>query len=318
MSELPSSMRRFQLVGLDHVQLAMPAGAEETGRAFYSGLLGLEEVPKPESLAGRGGVWFQSGPLNVHLGVEPDFHPARKAHPAILVHNLSALIQHLEQAHVDIARDVALEGFDRVHVSDPFGNRIELMERIDPDFAPTHFEINDRIQVRLRTHADAEELFQLVEANRAYLREWLPWLDSSTRLEDTRRVIESGARQIASRQGYQAVICCDGDIVGTAGFHLIDWQNRSTSIGYWLAESHQGQGIMTAACRPMIQHAFTVWRLNRSVIRCATGNTRSQAVAERLGFQREGILRRSEWLYDRYVDLYNYSLLREEWERAAG
>lgn len=119
---------------LDHVQLAMPAGQEDLARRFYSGLLGIPEVPKPPHLAKRGGCWFEQGLLKVHLGVEKDFRPARKAHPAFTVTNLPALIRRLRESDVAIDEDEPLAGFDRCYVSDPFGNRIELLEAIAPPF----------------------------------------------------------------------------------------------------------------------------------------------------------------------------------------
>ena len=116
---------------LDHVQLAMPAGREADAVAFYAGLLGIPEVPKPANLAGRGGCWFESGPLRVHVGVDADFTPARKAHPALLVEDLPALVARLTAAGVAVRPGEPLEGYARVDIHDPFGNRIELME-------PTH------------------------------------------------------------------------------------------------------------------------------------------------------------------------------------
>ena len=115
---------------IDHIQLAIPEGAEEKARAFYIDLLGFTEVPKPPALAGRGGAWFEAGQARLHLGVEADFRPARKAHPAFLVRDLQSLLSRLEAAGVTITRDAPLDGYDRAHVSDPFGNRIELMEKI--------------------------------------------------------------------------------------------------------------------------------------------------------------------------------------------
>lgn len=113
---------------LDHVQLAMPQGEEEKARAFYDRLLGLPEVPKPENLRARGGCWFESGHLKVHLGVDPDFRPARKAHPAFVVDGLDALVQVLSSAGCHVVEDEPLSGYNRRYVSDPFGNRIELIE----------------------------------------------------------------------------------------------------------------------------------------------------------------------------------------------
>lgn len=117
------------ILGVEHVQLAMPAGREPEAREFYSRLLGVPEVAKPEELAKRGGAWFENGSVKIHLGVEADFRPARKAHPALLVRDLPALVERLRQAHVDVVEE-PLAGYFRVYVADPFGNRIELMEPV--------------------------------------------------------------------------------------------------------------------------------------------------------------------------------------------
>ena len=118
----------MQIRGLDHVQLAMPAGQEDVARAFYRDLLGLPETPKPPHLAKRGGCWFESETVKIHLGVEQDFRPARKAHPALLVQDLPALVKVLRDANVELVDDEPLEGYDRIYAYDPFGNRLELME----------------------------------------------------------------------------------------------------------------------------------------------------------------------------------------------
>ena len=115
------------ILGIDHVQLAMPRGCEEEARRFYGRLLGIPEKIKPLELAKRGGVWFESDAVKIHLGVEADFRPSRKGHPALLVHDLAALVERLRQAGIEVTDD-ALAGYFRVYVSDPFGNRIELME----------------------------------------------------------------------------------------------------------------------------------------------------------------------------------------------
>jgi catechol 2,3-dioxygenase-like lactoylglutathione lyase family enzyme len=119
------------ILSIDHIQLAIPPGEEAKARAFYIELLGFTELPKLPELAKRGGAWFQSGNVQLHLGVESDFRPARKAHPAFIVDDLDALISIVEAA--DYATDTSqppLDGYKRAHVFDPFGNRIELMERI--------------------------------------------------------------------------------------------------------------------------------------------------------------------------------------------
>jgi catechol 2,3-dioxygenase-like lactoylglutathione lyase family enzyme len=120
----------MRLRGLDHVLLAMPKGQEEKARAFYGGLLGIPEVTKPANLAARGGCWFESGQLKVHLGVDADFIPARKAHPAFVVEGLTKLIEILQQAGCKLTEDEPLQGYNRRFVDDPFGNRIELLEPV--------------------------------------------------------------------------------------------------------------------------------------------------------------------------------------------
>ncbi|MHB8455001.1 MAG: VOC family protein [Acidiferrobacterales bacterium] len=118
----------MQITGIEHIQLAMPQCEEQRARDFYSRILGIPEVPKPPELARRGGVWFENQFLKLHLGVETDFRPARKAHPALLVEDLRSLVIRLRENGYAVIRDDSLEGFFRVYVSDPFGNRVELME----------------------------------------------------------------------------------------------------------------------------------------------------------------------------------------------
>jgi catechol 2,3-dioxygenase-like lactoylglutathione lyase family enzyme len=113
---------------IDHVQLAMPPGGEPEARAFYADALGIPEVPKPPHLASRGGCWFESDTVKIHLGVEKDFRPAKKAHPAFLVTGLAGLAERLRGLGYAVVDDEPLEGYDRLYVSDPFGNRVELME----------------------------------------------------------------------------------------------------------------------------------------------------------------------------------------------
>jgi catechol 2,3-dioxygenase-like lactoylglutathione lyase family enzyme len=120
---------KMPIIGIDHVQLAMPAGGEEQARGFYGQVLGLPETPKPPELARRGGCWFESDRVKIHLGVEASFHPARKAHPGLLVTDLKQIVARCRELGIDIAADVPLPGYDRIFLEDPFGNRLELLER---------------------------------------------------------------------------------------------------------------------------------------------------------------------------------------------
>ncbi len=122
---------RMKIISIDHIQIAIPPGEEEQARTFYADVLGMREIPKPPELAGRGGLWLQAGEVQLHLGIEPDFHPARKAHPAFVIDDLEAFLVRIREAEgkVDTSQP-PLNGYKRVHVFDPFGNRIELMEKL--------------------------------------------------------------------------------------------------------------------------------------------------------------------------------------------
>lgn len=115
------------ITGIDHVQVAMPVGAEDIARRFYSGVLGLAEIPKPAILAVRGGVWFQCGAAQLHLGADSDFQAAKKAHPALIVRDFAALAAHLSDQGVALKTEDAVGGRIRATIADPFGNRVELI-----------------------------------------------------------------------------------------------------------------------------------------------------------------------------------------------
>lgn len=163
---------------------------------------------------------------------------------------------------------------------------------------------------------EAEELLLLVNANRSYLREWLPWLDTTRTIDEMIVLIDSTMLQLASNLGFQTAIWHNGQIVGIIGYHHLEWANRSTCIGYWLDERFQGKGIMTKSCRSLVDYAFHEWKLNRIEIRCAEGNQKSRGIPERLGFRAEGLHREAEWLYDHYVDHVVYGMLAKDWPGA--
>lgn len=124
----PAEERGFGLLPIHHVQLAVPPGAEPQCRAFWGGVLGMAEVDKPAALRARGGCWFRGGGLEVHLGVEEPFAPARKAHPGLLVHGLQRLAEHLEASGHPVTWNGDFPGHDRFYAADPFGNRLEFLQ----------------------------------------------------------------------------------------------------------------------------------------------------------------------------------------------
>jgi ribosomal-protein-serine acetyltransferase len=170
-------------------------------------------------------------------------------------------------------------------------------------------------ELRLLQISDTDELFDLVDKNRSYLRTWLPWLDGTTVSSDTRGFIKSTLQQLADNRGFVAAICVEKSIAGVVGYNHIDWQNRIGYIGYWLAEAYQGRGLMTISCRAVIDYGFEVLALNRMVINCASENSRSRAIPERLGFTHEGTCRDAEWLYDRFVNHEVYAQLHTDWNK---
>jgi ribosomal-protein-serine acetyltransferase len=177
-------------------------------------------------------------------------------------------------------------------------------------------EVMDGCEVRLLEEADGEELYGLVEANRSYLAEWLPWAADQT-LEGTAEFIRKTRKQYEDNDGLQGGLVLDGRMVGAGGLLGVNWEARRTGIGYWLAEEHQGRGLMTRAVQAVADYAFDELELNRVEIEAAVGNRRSRAIPERLGFQQEGILRDYERVGDRYLDIVVYSLLANERQHAA-
>jgi len=177
-------------------------------------------------------------------------------------------------------------------------------------------KVEDGLELRLLEERHAEAVFAVVDRNRGYLRQWLPWLDVSVSPDDTRSFISRSLNKFACGEELAAGIWDHGQIVGAISYNFIDHSNRIAHIGYWLASDHQGKGVMTKACRAMIDHAFGDLRLNRVEIRCASGNMKSRAIPQRLGFQQEGVQRQAEWLYDHFVDLVIYGMLASEWSNA--
>jgi ribosomal-protein-serine acetyltransferase len=170
-----------------------------------------------------------------------------------------------------------------------------------------------RVEVLLFEERHAEMLFQLIDRNRASLRQWLPWLDWSHTAADTAEHIRQSQERYKDSNGFSAGIWIAGDMAGAIGLHAIDARHRGSSIGYWLSDEYRGAGVMTQACKAVVSAAFEHYHLHRIEIRCATSNLKSCAIPGRLGFTHEGTLREAEWLYDHFVDLHVYSMLEQDW-----
>ncbi|MDP6913414.1 MAG: GNAT family protein [Candidatus Thalassarchaeaceae archaeon] len=173
--------------------------------------------------------------------------------------------------------------------------------------------VEEGLEISIPMEVDALELFNLVDENRAYLREWLPWLDDVQSVDDELALI----RSLSSDKGDAFVLYIIrqlGDLVGVVSLNWIDWSNRSFGLGYWVSQSSTGQGIMTKACSRLMEHCFDDLKLHRSVIEAAVENFPSRAVAERLGMRAEGISKDREWLYDHFVDGSLYAITAPEWK----
>jgi len=163
----------------------------------------------------------------------------------------------------------------------------------------------------------AADLFRLVDQNRKHLGKWFPWVDAMQSVGDFEAYIDRCEQQHKAGTDYSYVIKNEGRVVGRIGIHYINQYNQFGAIGYWIGESFSGKGIVTKACQSLIRFCFEEAGLNRIEIKCATGNRRSAAVAERLGFRQEGIMREAEWVNGEFLDLNLYSLLKSEWLKPA-
>lgn len=174
--------------------------------------------------------------------------------------------------------------------------------------------IDDELELGLLNLHHAGEIFRSIDSSREHLRMYLPWVDSTISVSDTREFIEGSKKQYAANNGFDAGIWYKGEFAGVIGFHSINRNIKSISIGYWLNEKYTGKGIMTKACKEFIDYAFNTLDFNRVEIQCAITNLKSRAIPERLGFKQEGIIRDGELLGSSYMDCVIYGILKREWK----
>lgn len=177
-----------------------------------------------------------------------------------------------------------------------------------------NIKVDHEIELHLLQLNHAEELFWLVQRNRSYLREWLPWVDEVISPIHFQHIIPIWLRRYANNEGLNAGIRYNGILIGSISINNIDWSNRCSTIGYYLDQHANGKGIMTRSVNALIKYMFFHLKLNRIEIRCGEKNYKSQAIPKRLGFQIEGTMRQGEYLYGRFHDLIVYSLLFEDWD----
>jgi RimJ/RimL family protein N-acetyltransferase len=182
-----------------------------------------------------------------------------------------------------------------------------------PAFPFERVDIRDReLWLRPLFAADALAIFRLIDAERARLGCWLPWVEETRTERDSARFIADATEERLRRRSLVLAMCVEGAIVGTIGLHYVEWFDRSAELGYWIGSSAEGRGYVTRAARAVIGFAFGAVGLHRIVVRCAVGNERSCRVAERLGLRREGLLREAHYVGGKFLDQHLYSLLRHE------
>lgn len=175
-------------------------------------------------------------------------------------------------------------------------------------------QVDEEISLEFLEEIHAESLCNLVNDNRAYLREWLPWVDNMKAVTDFRQYIINCRRQAANKTDLGFAIVVNRNIAGRIGLHHLNHQNKIGEIGYWLAGEMQGRGIVTRCCNALIRYGFKELGLNRIEIKCGLGNSKSMAIAEKLHFSKEGVLKKAEWLNGEFIDLQLFALLKDEWK----
>ncbi|MBD8070045.1 GNAT family N-acetyltransferase [Bacillus sp. PS06] len=176
-------------------------------------------------------------------------------------------------------------------------------------------KIDENVSLKLIELTDADRVFELTDNSREYLREWLPWLDFTQNVEDTKEFIRGTLKGYSENSSLTTAILFNGEIVGVAGFNSLNWSNKTAYIGYWLGKDYQGNGIMTKVAKALTDYAIHSLNLNKVEIRAAVKNKKSRSVPERLGFVNEGTIRQAEWLYDHFVDHIIYGILASEWKK---
>lgn len=180
-------------------------------------------------------------------------------------------------------------------------------------FNRTHFPVH--FDLRPVTLSDADSHFALIDGSRDYLRRWLPFLDDSRSPEDSLGFLQYALQAQEEGSAMYFAILSEGEFAGVIGYHRIDRENNIATVGCWLGLPYQGRGLAHAAYAAVIEYAFTELDMNRVQMFVSTDNERSNRAKERLGMTREGLIRQAEWLYDRYVDHYIWSILRDEWNQ---
>ena len=172
--------------------------------------------------------------------------------------------------------------------------------------------IDENIKIELINENHSQPIFDIVDKNRIHLRQWLPFVDRMQTVEFAENFVKGTMQRNKDGNEFAFVIIENDKVIGRIGVYKIDGQNKIGEIGYWLAENLQGKGIITKSCKALIDFCFSDLQLNRIEIKCGTENFKSKTIPEKLNFTREGVIREGELLYDKFIDLNLYSLLKTD------
>ncbi len=173
-------------------------------------------------------------------------------------------------------------------------------------------KVDKNLELRLYESHDADVLNELIESNFDHIKKWSVWLKDDRSIENTRAFIERNLERFNNNDGFAVGIWFENRMAGQIEFNYFDWENRKTEIGFWLGESFQGKGLVTRSCRVLTDYAFDELKLNRVERLCGAENVKSRKIVEKLGFREEGMMRRSAWIHDRFVDFVIYGMLASE------
>ena len=168
------------------------------------------------------------------------------------------------------------------------------------------------VQIKL---SYAKELFNLTEENRVYLDKWLPWVKQTNNVSDTKDFIRNSIKKSKEKNGFDCLIIYNNKIAGVIGLVEINKARNVTEIGYWLGEKYTGKGIMTKSCKVLTDHCFKELKLNRVIIKCEISNKASQHIPERLGYFKQGVMKRDSFYNEKYEDNVQYSMFKREWDK---
>ena len=178
----------------------------------------------------------------------------------------------------------------------------------------SQLHVQEGLDLHIVGNIDAAELFSVIDSNRDYLRQWLPWLDATNSIDDEIAFISNSLEEYEKREGVFYTILLNKRIIGTISLNWIDWGNRAAGVGYWLSEDQTGNGYVTKSCIRLMEHCFDDLSLHRFVLEAAVDNIPSCEIADRIGMRLEGVTKDREWLYDHYVDAKLYAITKPEWD----